>query len=320
MKRGYIMDLQREILAKIEAFDTIIIHRHVIPDGDAYGSSFGLRELIQANFENKKVYVVGEEEDYLAYVGRVDQIEDSVYEQALVIITDTSNSPRISDSRWQLGAYKIKIDHHPLSDVYADLEWVDTSSPSTCEMIADLAFQNDLKLTQRGAFCLYNGIVSDTGRFLFRGVSERTMVYAGKLMNYGFDVTDLYSKMYTRSKSLARFTGYAVLNFEETKNGVGYLKLTDAILKDLNVTEALASANVNTLANIAGIGIWAFFVESAETNDIRVDLRSSGAAVNEVAKKYGGGGHVQAAGARVMDWETVDALVQDLDTLAKNSN
>ena len=73
------------------------------------------------------------------------------------------------------------------------------------------------------------------------------------------------------------------------------------------------------MANIEGIKIWAFFVENAEGNDIRVNLRSSGAAVNEIAKKYGGGGHVQAAGARVMDWETVDAMIADLDELAQNN-
>ena len=313
------MNLQKEILAKIEAFDTIIIHRHVIPDGDAYGSSFGLRELIRENFENKNVYLVGEELDYLGYIGRVDEIEDSMYENALVIITDTSNAARISDDRYKLGAYKIKIDHHPFSDEYADLEWIDTSFPSTCEMITDLMIQNNLKLNELGAMCLYNGIVSDTGRFLFRGVSERTMAYAGKLLNYGFDVTNLYSAMYTRTKDVARFSGYAVMNFEETPNGVGYLKLTDEQLNALNITEEQASANVNLLANIEGIKIWAFFVECKEAGDIRVNLRSSGAAVNEVAKKYGGGGHVQASGARVANFSIVDDVVADLDALASSA-
>ena len=313
------MTIQQQIIKKIEEFDTIIIHRHVIPDGDAYGSSFGLAELIRTSFPEKKVYVVGEELDYLKYVGTTDKIEDSVYEGSLVIITDTSNAARISDVRWKLGAFKIKIDHHPFSDEYADIEWIDTSYTSTCEMITSLLIENNLEINDNGARCLFNGIVSDTGRFLFRGVSEQTFRYASELLKYNFDMVELYSKMYTQSKELARFKGYAVCNFEETAHGVGYLKLTDELLQSLNVNELAASANVNTLANIEGIKIWAFFVENAEGNDIRVNLRSSGAAVNEIAKKYGGGGHVQAAGARVMDWETVDAMIADLDELAQNN-
>ena len=312
------MSIQQEILKKIEEFETIIIHRHVIPDGDAYGSSFGLAEIIRESFEGKKVYLVGEEVAYLNYIGHTDTIEDSVYDNALVIVTDTPNAARISDERWKLGAFKIKIDHHPFSDEYADIEWIDTSYTSTCEMITHLMMQNNLKTNDKGARCLFNGIVSDTGRFLFRGVTEQTLRYASELLKYNFDMVELYSDMYTQSKELARFKGYVVCNFEETANGVGYLKLTDELLKSLNVTELEASANVNALANIEGVKIWALFVENATDNDIRVNLRSSGAAVNEIAKKYGGGGHVQAAGARVSDWETVDLMIADLDELAKN--
>lgn len=311
------MSIQQEILKKIEEFETIIIHRHVIPDGDAYGSSFGLAELIRTSFPEKKVYVVGEELDYLKYVGTTDKIEDSVYEGSLVIITDTSNAARISDVRWKLGAFKIKIDHHPFSDEYADIEWIDTSYTSTCEMITSLLIENNLEINDNGARCLFNGIVSDTGRFLFRGVSEQTLRYAAQLLKYDFDMIDLYSNMYTQSKSMIRFKGYALLNFEETDKGVGYLKLTDEKLRELNIDENSASSQVNTLANIEGIKIWAFFVEDKENNDIRVNLRSSGAAVNEVAKKYGGGGHVQAAGARVNSWDMIDQMIQDLDELAK---
>ena len=311
------MTIQQQIIKKIEEFDTIIIHRHVIPDGDAYGSSFGLAELIRTSFPEKKVYVVGEELDYLKYVGTTDKIEDSVYEGSLVIITDTSNAARISDERWKLGAFKIKIDHHPFSDEYADIEWIDTSYTSTCEMITSLLIENNLEINDNGARCLFNGIVSDTGRFLFRGVSEQTFRYAAQLLKYDFDMIDLYSNMYTQSKSMVRFKGYALLNFEETDKGVGYLKLTDEKLRELNIDENSASSQVNTLANIEGIKIWAFFVEDKENNDIRVNLRSSGAAVNEVAKKYGGGGHVQAAGARVNSWDMIDQMIQDLDELAK---
>lgn len=311
------MTIQQQIIKKIEEFDTIIVHRHVIPDGDAYGSSFGLAELIRTSFPEKKVYVVGEELDYLHYVGITDKIDDSIYKNALVIVTDTPNAARISDERWKLGAYKIKIDHHPFSDVFADIEWIDTSYTSTCEMITSLLIENNLKINDNGARCLFNGIVSDTGRFLFRGVSDQTLRYASELLRYNFDMVELYAHMYTQSKSMVRFKGYILLNFEETSNGVAYVKLTDELLKELNIDETSASSQVNTLSNIEGIKIWAFFAEDKANGDIRVNLRSSGAAVNDIAKKYGGGGHIQAAGARVNSWDMIDQMIQDLDELAQ---
>ena len=57
------MTIQQQIIKKIEEYNTIIIHRHVIPDGDAYGSSFGLGELIRTTYPEKEVIVVGEELD-----------------------------------------------------------------------------------------------------------------------------------------------------------------------------------------------------------------------------------------------------------------
>ncbi|MDE5977726.1 MAG: bifunctional oligoribonuclease/PAP phosphatase NrnA [Turicibacter sp.] len=312
------MTIQKDIVKKIAEFNTIIIHRHVIPDGDAYGSSFGLAEIIRATFKDKNVYVVGEELDYLNYVGTTDKIDDSMYEGALVIITDTPNATRISDERWKLGAYKIKIDHHPFTDEFADIEWIDTTYSSTCEMIVHLLMQENLKINDNGARCLFNGIVSDTGRFLFRGVSPQTLQYASELLKYEFDMVDLYAQMYTQSKSMVRFKGYILLNFEETSNGVAYVKLTDELLQELNIDETSASSQVNTLANIEGIKIWAFFVEDKANGDIRVNLRSSGATVNEIAKNYGGGGHIQAAGARVTTWDMIDQMIEDLDKLAQN--
>ncbi len=310
------MDITQQIVNKIEEFETIIIHRHVIPDGDAYGSSFGLYEIIKTTFPNKKVYVVGEELDYLRYIGVTDKIEDETYQGALVIVTDTPNAARISDERWKLGAYKIKIDHHPFTDEFADIEWIDTSYTSTCEMITHLLIQCHLKINANGARCLYNGIVSDSGRFLFRGVSPQTLKYASELLKYNFDMVELYAQMYTQSKEMVRFKGYTLLNFEETEHGVAYVKLTDQLLKQLKVSENSASSQVNTLANIEGIKIWAFCVEDKDSGVIRVNLRSSGAAVNEVAKKYGGGGHIQAAGARVEAWATVNEIIEDLNALA----
>ena len=130
--------MKRQIIDKIKQYETIITHRHVRPDPDAYGSQFGLAELIRANYPEKKVYTVGEHDDSLSFLAMPEQIDDAVFEGALVIVTDTANTERVDDQRYNKGAYLIKIDHHPNDDAYGDLLWVDTNASSCSEMIYEL--------------------------------------------------------------------------------------------------------------------------------------------------------------------------------------
>ena len=127
--------MKDKILQSIKEYETIIIHRHVRPDPDAYGSQGGLAEILKASFPEKTIYTVGKEEETLHFLRRLDRITDDAYNGALVIVCDTANEARIDDSRYKLGDKLIKIDHHPNVDQYGDLLWVDTNASSTSEMI-----------------------------------------------------------------------------------------------------------------------------------------------------------------------------------------
>lgn len=311
--------MKEKILEIIKQYETIIIHRHVRPDPDAYGSQGGLAEILKASFPEKNIYTVGKEEETLNFLRRLDEISDETYNGALVIVCDTANAERICDTRYQLGDKLIKIDHHPNVDAYGDMMWVDTDASSVSEMIYEFYLagkENGLKMSDEAARLLFAGIVGDTGRFLFPSTSEKTFTYAGELIHYNFSRTELFDKMYELSPNVVKLNGYVLQNFEMKQNGAAAMVLRKELLEEFQVKASEASLLVGALGNIAGIKAWVFFIE--EEDQIRVRLRSKGPIINDIARNYNGGGHPLAAGASIYSWDDMDAVIKELEEICKN--
>lgn len=309
------LSMQR-ILNKIKQYETIIIHGHIRPDGDCYGAQFGLKNIIKTSFPNKKVYVVGQTSDFVDFVGKVDHIEDDVYQGALCIVVDTAVKDRISDQRYTLGKEVIKIDHHIPVDQYGNLRWVDTSFPSCAQMITYFyyKFKSELKMTKEGAIALYTGIVTDTGRFRFRGVSELTHQLAGLLIAQGVDVEYIDQNLSKESLQMISLKGYVYSNFV-TKKGFVYLKMTRDVIEKFNVTDEQAASVVGLLGGIEGYPVWALFIEYP--GEIRIRLRSNGPTIDKLANQYGGGGHAKAAGCQLKNWKELDQFIKDAEAVVK---
>ncbi|MEH7885968.1 bifunctional oligoribonuclease/PAP phosphatase NrnA [Bacillus sp. JJ1609] len=310
--------MKAQILEAIENYETIIIHRHVRPDPDAYGSQGGLAEVLKASYPGKNIYTVGKEESSLNYLRRLDSIPDDTFKGALVIVCDTANAERICDDRYRLGEQLIKIDHHPNEDPYGDLQWVDTTASSTSEMIYEfyLSFKDHgLKMSDEAARLLYAGIVGDTGRFLYPSTTNKTFAYAGELIHYNFSRTELYDRMYELAPNVVKLNGYILQNFEMLENGAARVVMKQELLEQYSVKPSEASLLVSELGNVAGIKAWVFFIE--EQDQIRVRLRSKGPVINGIARKYNGGGHPLAAGASIYSWDDVQNVLNDLIEVCK---
>jgi phosphoesterase RecJ-like protein len=306
--------MKEKIFETIKSYETIIIHRHIRPDPDAYGSQFGLAEVLKASFPEKRIFAVGQEDPSLHFLKRVDQIPDETYNGALVIVCDTANQERISDSRYTLGDKLIKIDHHPNEEPYGDLLWVDTSASSVSEMIYEFyLFGKDqgLVMNDEAARLLYAGIVGDTGRFLFPSTTEKTFAYAGELIHYDFSRTEIYDKMYELKPNIVKLNGYILLNFRVHANGAASMTLPKTLLEEYDANAAEASSLVGVLGNAAGIKAWVFFIE--EETQIRVRLRSKGPVINGVARMFNGGGHPLASGATIYSWNEADKVIEKLE-------
>ena len=308
-----------KILQTIEKYDTIIIHRHSSPDGDALGSQIGLKNIIKDNFPEKKVYAVGDGAKRFAFMdGSVmDEIEDSVYDGALAVILDCGAAHLISDERWKTAAKTVRIDHHIFCEKIADEEVVDTSYESCCGEVTELAVESGLALTPASAKALYTGMVTDSGRFRYDSTNSNTFRLASELMKQKFDTNEIYAQLYADDFFFVKLRAQFVLKIQFTDYKVAYIYTPKAEFDSYGVDAfTISRGMVNTMGDLRGVEIWVNFTE-VEEGKILVEIRSNKHTVQPVAVKYGGGGHAKACGASVSTKEEAMALLEDLNAFNK---
>lgn len=307
------VEIFNKIMNEIDKYETVIIHRHVRPDPDAYGSQLGLKYYLQRKFPEKSIYAVGQPESSLAFIGDLDRVRDDMYQNALVIVCDTANAPRIDDQRFNQGKDLIKIDHHPATDQYGRINYVDTNASSTSEIIFDfITHFNDINIIDESvARVLYLGIVGDTGRFLFSNTTPHTMKVASRLLEFPFNHNEILNQLGEKDPKLMPFQGYILQNFQLSEDHqYCQIKITKDVLNRFQIAPNEASQFVNTVADIKGLKIWMFGVD--EGDQIRCRLRSKGITINDIANQFGGGGHPNASGVSVENWEQFETLGEAL--------
>ena len=310
--------LKQQILDKIEAYETVIVSRHIRPDGDAVGSTMGFTQILRDTYPEKKVFLTDDDfSDYLAFCGGEDTVPEEAYQNALLVVIDTGTRARISNKNYRLAKEIVKIDHHIEADPYGDLNWVEDFRSSACEMIADfcVTFKSRLKISPKAATFIYMGMVTDSGRFRFEGVTGETMRLAGAMLDFGVDYETLFAHLYVEDFSSFKLKSYVYDHIRITENGVASIYMDAEAQEKLGLTLEAASSVVSELSDIRGSFIWVAFIDNTQKGNIRVRLRSRFLGINDLAIKYHGGGHNMAAGATVYSKEEMEALIRDADAL-----
>ena len=308
----------QEILAEIKNHDTIILHRHKNPDGDALGSQIGLKHILQDNFPEKKILMVGDGAGHYDFMDDcvMDEVSDEVYAHALAIVLDTSARHLISDERYPTAHRTARMDHHIFVEKICDVEVTDTSYESCCGLVTAFAMECGLKLSPASAKALYTGMTTDSGRFRYDSTTAQTFRLAARLMEEKFDLNDVYRKLYADDFARIRLKAQFVLKIQFTDCNVAYIYTTQQEMAELNVdTFTVSRGMVGTMADIKGVDIWVNFTETDK--GVLCELRSGKYNINPIAVKYGGGGHAKASGACVGNREIAMQMLADLDELTK---
>lgn len=314
--------VKEQILQKIQQYNTIMLFRHVRSDGDCVGATKGFKRILQLTFPEKAIYLIDAEiSEYLSFLGPDDdEVADEVYAEALGIVIDTASESRISNKKYALCKELIKIDHHIPLESYGNIMWVEEERSSACEMIADFyaTFRDVLKIDSEAATYIYTGMVTDSGRFKYEGVTGETMRNAAILLDVGIDTETLYANLYLDEYDYLKFKAHIYQAMQITENGVAYIYIDQAMRDNFGLSLEQASSCVNSLDSIRGAICWMAFIENNDSEgSIRVRLRSRFVQINPIAEKYHGGGHACACGATVYSKDEMEALLRDADAFVK---
>ena len=314
--------IKEAILNKIKDYSRIFLFRHVRNDGDCVGATKGLKDIIRKTWPEKEVYLIDTDTArYLEFMGPEDApVPEELYRDALGIVLDTASEARISNKNYKLCKELIKIDHHIPLENYGDLIWVEEERSSCCEMIVDFyeTFRDQLVLDSEGATHLYTGMVTDSGRFKYSGVSGDTMRCAGTLLDIGVDTDTLFARLYLEAYEYLKFKAHIYQKMQITENGIAYIYIDKEMQEQFGLTLEMASATVGTMDAIRGCICWMAFIENGDAEgSIRVRLRSRFVTINSIAEKYHGGGHACASGATVYSVEEMQQLLADADAHVK---
>lgn len=298
----------------IEKYETIALFRHVFPDGDALGSQFGLKLWLQAAYPDKKIIALGDGEGKDSFFPNSDVISDNEMKQAAAIILDTANSDRIDDQRYKLCNTIIKIDHHPVVESYGDLNIVEESASSTCEVLTKILMSADKSCSKEAASYLYCGILTDSQKFSIPSVSTQTMKCAAWLCAQGIDIAGLNHQMFAVDLKSFKFDAYLKNSCTVVNDKLIYKIIEQEEYERFGLTFTEAKDKVNAFAGISGIEVWALFTHNPNEEDhlYNGSLRSYRKTINDIASDYHGGGHKLASGVKKLTKQDIDELLSRL--------
>ncbi len=311
-------NIYKQILTEIVKNDKIIIHRHKRADLDAIGSQMALKQYIQLNFPDKEIYATAEDnESGFNFIGIADIILESTYEDALVIVVDTANVERIDGGSLFDPKVCIKIDHHPNETPYGNIMLVEPDVSSTSELLFSLF--DYLNKTENFIFntkimhSLFCGIYGDTGGFTFQNTTSNTFYALSEILKFNIPFEQTVLRLKSFDEDIIRAVGYALCNIQIDQE-VGYIVFDKQFQRKHKIEASKLSIVVNFLGMFNNLKAWVVFNEHKKF--IRVNLRSKhNIDISKIAMQYGGGGHKNASGAMIYEWDKMNEVVDKMKIL-----
>ncbi len=325
----------KDALNLINRSKSAIITCHQRPDGDAVGSMRAVCHALQYLGKKAqpliltpmplwyeylfpaKVPLLGENKDIT-----VEQLAAGIlgkFDLAVIVDTNSNNQlPGFEDYLKSVDIPVLIFDHHVTNDGLGDVEVINTCAAATGQIVYEFLKYAKVPVIPEIAEALFVSISTDTGWFRYSNANDKVYCTAGELIKLGAKPCDIYKKMYQnftpqRLALLVKMLDTLELHFN------GRLAVQHLMWRDFQQTGATGRDTENLIdecRRISSVEVAMLLVELKD-GKFKVSLRSDGKVdVKKIPEKYGGGGHVQAAGATTDG--PLDTLKTDLlDEVAK---
>ncbi len=289
-----------DVTELIEKQQNFAITTHIRPDGDGLGSSLALNWILRSLGKNSEVIICDPVPHAYQNLPGADQIRvvpdiDCNYDGVFVIECSDVTRPGLPSLSNQ---FVVNIDHHTTTELFGNINWIDSTAAAVGEMVYNLAKAMGVKITAEIASGIYAALLTDTGSFHFSNTSERTFKIASELVRFGAQPAKLSQAIfYQYPYSKIKLTGAVLSTLQRDDTGkVAWVRMTKEAMQESNATEEDTDGIINYPLTVGEVEAAAFFRE-LPNDTIRVSLRSKNRVnVAQVAEHFGGGGHKNAAG------------------------
>ncbi len=297
-----------EVINVLKTKDNFLITAHVNPEGDSIGSQLGIFNILEKL--GKKAVMVGNYTvpENLKFLPGAESILSEIpedFQPEIAIVLDCPTKERVGNLAKRLAGAQVivNIDHHVSNEYFGDINWVESASSSVGEMIFVAAEKLGIEMDHNMNTVLYTAIITDTGRFNYDNTSERTHKIAGKLIAGGITPKAMHSRIFEdKALSQIRMLGRVLTTISVESGGrLAFMHLTREMCEEEGIRDVATDEFINYPRSIKGVKVAIFFKERANNpGAIDISFRSSEEVnVDEIASRFGGGGHKRAAGCVV---------------------
>ena len=323
-----------ELTGLIDKSETILLSTHVNPDGDGLGSEIGFYYHLKNIGKKCRIINISELPEIYKCIDPDGVIETYSSEQNtwinqvdVTILFDIGDYKRINEIYPEIKNSQIVLfDHHPLQkeNPYSVIV-LDLGSPATGYMVwkyLQYVCTGNFELDIVSANALYAALITDTGSFRYGSTHADAHLMAAHLLDSGVKPYDIHKAIYEQRKlSQVTLMSYVIqaLQFSDDKK-IAWFLIDSAMLNSSGADLSDVDGFTEFIRTIKGVEV-AFMIQKLENNTHRINFRSSGnIVINDIAKMFGGGGHIYAAGATAEGLSAEEIESNILEQLIKKIN
>ncbi|WDC84007.1 bifunctional oligoribonuclease/PAP phosphatase NrnA [Caloramator sp. mosi_1] len=307
-----------ELKKIIDSYNDFAVVSHTSPDGDSMGSILSLYNLLLDLNKNVDVFVEGQAPNKFSFLNgfyNIKNVNQFNNKYECLFVLDCGDEDRLGDCKELIEKADIivNIDHHITNTNFGNINLVDSKASSVGEMLYEIYANLDFNITRIIAECLYTSIVSDTGGFKFSNTSSKTMKIIANLIDTGINFTNIYYRIIDLKtlngiKLMSKVTS-TLKTYLDGK--VATIKLTKQMLEECEATEDEAGELVNIARDIENVEV-GILIKEIDLDTYKISFRSKDYFdVKDIALKYGGGGHIKAAGCTIKN-KKIDEIESEI--------